>query len=130
MNQPYSLIIITLSILFMVSCGVNNNDDPPGEPFITGIITDINRNSNTILVEENPDINGPLESGGNKIWLSVNEKTEVLKDENGLLIECDFDCFEINSRVSVWVTGSVAESYPLQGTASRIVIFGLSSLLK
>jgi len=122
MNHPSTFFIVTLLILFMISCGVNNNDDPPGEPFITGVITDINKNSNTILIEENPDINGLLESGGNKIWLSINGNTEVLKDENGLLTECDFDCFEINSRVSGWVTGPVAESYPLQGTASRIVI--------
>src|SRR6056297_417093 len=115
----------TVLILFS-SCLFNNSDDTddPGEPFITGIITDIEQSGQRILVEENPDITGPLENGGNKIWLTVDDDTSVYRNNDGELVNCNFACLQKNIVVSAWVTGAVAESYPLQGTASRIVITG------
>lgn len=111
------IVISTQACLFDI-----NRDEEPGEPFITGIITEIEQPNQRILIEENPDVNGPLEEGGNKIWLSVETSTKLFRDENGFLSRCEFSCFTINCTVSAWVTGAVAESYPLQGTADRIVI--------
>lgn len=123
----YHLLAVLGVIVFLAQACLSNSDDnndDPGEPFITGIITEIEPSSERLLIEENPDVNGPLDSGGNKIWLTVDNKTKLLRDENGSLRNCDFSCFEINDLASAWVSGAVAESYPLQGTASRIVIIG------
>jgi len=123
-----NLILILCSVLiFCPSCLLNSSDDgnDPGEPFITGTVTDID--NQRVLVEENPDVNGPLENGGNKIWLSMSDDTFIYRSNNFELVKCDFSCLEINNIVSAWVTGAVAESYPLQGTASRIVITGEQS---
>src|SRR6056297_844827 len=123
-----NLILILCSVLiFCPSCLSNSSDDgnDPGEPFITGTVTDID--NQRVLVEENPDVNGPLENGGNKIWLSMSDDTSIYRSNNFELVKCDFSCLEINNIVSAWVTGAVAESYPLQGTASRIVITGEQS---
>ncbi len=121
------LILISGTVLILCSsCLFNSSDDTddPGEPFITGIITDIEQSGQRILVEENPDITGPLENGGNKIWLTVDDDTSVYRNNDGELVNCNFACLQKNIVVSAWVTGAVAESYPLQGTASRIVITG------
>jgi len=129
MSRFRLIIYVGAVMILFQSCLLNSSDDndDPGEPFITGIITNIEQSNQRILVEENPDVNGPLENGGNKIWLSVNDETSLFFENNDELERCNFDCLQENSLVRAWVTGAVAESYPLQGTASRIVIIGDSS---
>lgn len=123
----YSFTVLLLLVLFLFGtqgCFLSDSDDDddPGEPFITGAVTDLDADSRRLLVEEDPDIDGALENGGNKIWLSVTDRTEIYTETNGRLEECNFSCLRVGVIVTVWVTGPVAESYPLQGTASRIEI--------
>lgn len=120
----FSYISIWVVVLILLqACLLNNDkDDEPGEPFITGIITDIEPSGQQILVEENPDVTGTKENGGIKIWLSVDSDSALFLEKNGSLSDCEFSCFRINSLIHAWVSGAVAESYPLQGTAGKIVI--------
>jgi hypothetical protein len=129
MNRFILLGLLSVALISFQACLFNSNsdNDDPGEPFITGIITDLEIDNRRILVEENPDVNGPLDNGGNKIRLSINDDTSIYRNNNFELVKCDFSCLQVNNVVSAWVTGAVAESYPLQGAASRIVINGEKS---
>jgi|GEM_PF-1898015 len=123
----HSFTVLFLFVLFLFGtqgCFLSDSDDgeDPGEPFITGVVTDLDADSRRLLVEEDPNVDGAHENGGNKIWLSVTGRTEIHTVTNGRLEECNFSCFRPGVIVTAWVTGPVAESYPLQGTASRIEI--------
>jgi hypothetical protein len=89
---------------------------PPGaarsEPAIRGQITRLM--DREILVEENPD-----ESAGSaKASLRVTNETQIL-DADG---RPTGKALRVGQEVSVWFTGPVMESYPVRGTASKIVI--------
>lgn len=129
MNRLILIYLLGIALISFQAClfNISSDNDDPGEPFITGILTDIEIDNRRILVEENPDVNGPLDNGGNKIWLSINDDTSVYRNNSFELVKCDFSCLQVNTVVSAWVTGAIAESYPLQGTASRIVITGEQS---
>lgn len=67
-----------------------------------------------ILVEENPD-----ESAGSaKASVLVMNDTQIL-DADG---RPTGKPLRVGQEVSVWFTGPVMDSYPVRGTASRIVI--------
>jgi len=117
-------LLLAFILMGIQGCYLSDSDgeDDFGEPFIVGSVTELDVDNRSLLVEENPDVDGALENGGNKIWLSVRDQTEIYIEEDERLVRCDFSCLRQNGIVKAWVTGPVAESYPLQGTASRIEI--------
>lgn len=67
MNRFILLCFLGIALISFQSCLFDTgSDDDPGEPIINGILTDIEVDNRRILVEENPDANGPLQNGGNK----------------------------------------------------------------
>ena len=97
----------------MSSSGPDDNEIPTDAPTIQGIITATAGNS--IRVEENP----ADESGSDKAMLNITDNTRILRRSGETAGMSDL---ATGLRVSAWVTGPVAESYPWQGAASTIVI--------
>ncbi len=52
-------------------------------------------------------------------WVTVDEETDVFDAEGETVIG---EAIVVGARVEVWFTGGVAESYPVQGTASAVRI--------
>jgi len=151
MKYATRLAIISIS-LFLVSCTANinavdeiNNEfkayeainkeliDLFGqEPYIIGIITALEEGGLTseegdgsfrVLIEEDPEVNSPLEPGGNKVWLTIKKETEVLiKDENNNVSDIGDRNLELGQIAGGWVAGEIAYSYPAQAVAQRVVI--------
>lgn len=118
------LIFLTFFALFFSSC-TTDSEPIDKDPYVTGTITKIDFKDdgsvNRILVEENPEITEPLKPGGVKIWFSITEKTEVLYNlENN----SDSQHLEEGLIVSAWIIkdGVLADSYPQQTTAQRILV--------
>ncbi|MCM3762689.1 DUF3221 domain-containing protein [Alkalihalobacillus oceani] len=84
------------------------NDDqvpvPTAEPYITGPITEVNRGSKVVLVD-------------NLIYAS--SKHAVIVNSSG---EIAFDELNVGDTVRLWVEGGVAESLPAQGSAAFIQV--------
>lgn len=126
---------ITLSLLICVAAGfvinncTNNNatDSIEEPPYITGHITEVNSNeegeTQRILVEEDTTVHEPADPGGEKIWFGLNDQTELLiRQDDGSLSESTIETLEVGQKVEGWTTGVIAESYPEQTTAKRIVV--------
>ncbi len=52
-------------------------------------------------------------------WVTVDEETDVFDAEGETVLP---DAIVVGARLEVWFTGVVAESYPVQGTASAVRI--------
>ena len=88
---------------------------PTEAPSITGIVTSIGP-GRTLRIEEQPS----EESGSAKAVVRVPEG--VVIRERDLGAPRTFEDLEQGATVSAWFSGPVAESYPVQATASALVI--------
>jgi hypothetical protein len=85
---------------------------------IRGEITSMSRSAEVVLVEEDPSD----ESGSAKGEFAVDGETEILEQRDGDLAPVAFEELRVGQVVEATYSGPVAESYPTQGIAGRIVI--------
>src|SRR5918911_235889 len=88
------------------------------ENSIRGEVTEVSRSAEVVLVEEDPS----EESGSAKGEFAVTEETEILDGRDGDLTPAGFEELRVGQMVEATYAGPVAESYPTQGVAGRIVI--------
>src|ERR671921_2927791 len=85
---------------------------------IRGEVTEVSRSAEVVLVEEDPSD----ESGSAKGEFAVDGETEILEQRDGDLAPVAFEELRVGQMVEATYSGPVAESYPTQGVAGRIVI--------
>ena len=85
---------------------------------IRGEVTEVSRSAEVVLVEEDPSD----ESGSAKGEFAVTEETEILDGRGGDPAPAAFEELWVGQMVEATYSGPVAESYPTQGVAGRIVI--------
>jgi len=96
----------------------------PGEPAgITGSITYIALTATppplaSITVEGGVQPDGAV---SDKAVVAVTDKTNLFDAEGQ---KAELQSLRVGQQVKVWFTGPVAESYPVQGTASAIQVIG------
>jgi hypothetical protein len=88
------------------------------ENSVRGEITEVSRSAEVVLVEEDPSD----ESGSAKGEFAVDDETEILEQQDGDLAPVAFEELRVGQLVEATYSGPVAESYPTQGVAGRIVI--------
>lgn len=90
----------------------------PPESSIRGTITEVSRSAKVVLVEEDP----ASQSGLAKGEFAVTDETEILEQRGEDLVPVPFEKLRVGQKVEATYAGPVAESYPTQGVAARIVI--------
>jgi hypothetical protein len=90
----------------------------PPESSIRGTITEVSRSAKVVLVEEDP----ASQSGLAKGEFAVTDETEILEQRGEDLVPVPFERLRVGQLVEATYAGPVAESYPTQGVAARIVI--------
>ena len=107
---------IALLTVFTFACtnspALAPSDETPSAADVRGEITRIR--ANEVTVEELPG-----ESRGAKAVVTLTDDT-VIESKSGSRLRAG-DLRE-GQTVGVWFDGQVMQSYPLQGTASRIVV--------
>jgi len=115
-----TIIVLAAIIIILPGCIIDNVDVNPTytEPGIRGLITEINfGNGNvSILVEGNIEEDTQFD----KALARITDDTMIQKDDLSRLFE--IKDLKVGDRVEVYFTGPVAESYPVQGTASIVRI--------
>jgi Protein of unknown function (DUF3221) len=111
------LLIAGLLVLLLMSRG---DAAPSGPPSIRGTITSLTpiAGQGVILVEERPQD----QAGSNKASVTVNAATRIYRGRVGASTKGSFGDLHNGQRVDVWFSGPVLTSYPVQATASVIVI--------
>jgi hypothetical protein len=90
----------------------------PPESSIRGLVTEVSRSAEVVLVEENPSDR----SGSAKGEFAVTGETEILEQRGGSPAPVSFEVLQAGQTVEATYAGPIAESYPKQGVAGRIVI--------
>src|ERR1700694_1733655 len=93
---------------------------PSGPPSLRGNLTVCGRlvRQGVIMVEERPQDR----AGSDKASVSVNAATRIYRGRVGGSTKGSFSDLRNGQRVDVWFAGPVLTSYPVQATASVIVI--------
>ena len=93
---------------------------PSGPPSIRGTITSVSRlvRQGVIMAEERPQDR----AGSDKASVTVNAATRIYRGRVGASTKGSFSDLRNGQRVDVWFAGPVLTSYPVQATASVIVI--------
>jgi len=129
-------IIILIVVLILLGFGFYLQRDADSEvPFdfdneyIIGFIYDIS--GQQILVAEgimSEEYTGELDDFvGNAGWFRVDQDTEIVGLADESLVFADLN---VGVKVGVWVDGVVLESYPVQGTASKIQVLALNLVIR
>lgn len=90
----------------------------PPESSIRGSVTEVSRSAKVVLVEEDPSSQSGLAKGE----FAVTDETEILQQRGDNLTPVPFEKLRVGQLVEATYAGPVAESYPTQGVAGRIVI--------
>jgi hypothetical protein len=93
---------------------------PSGSPSIRGTITRVSplAGQGVVLVEERPQDQG----GSEKASVTVNGATRIYRGRISASTRGSFSDLRTGQLVDVWYEGPVLTSYPLQATASVILI--------
>ena len=130
---PAALVLAwSLALSVVPGCSTssasNGPAQPPGvSPDIEGYVASVWGSSadprpgdvlGSILIE------GELERGMpfDRASVTIREDTRIYDGRAGELVEARFEDLEVGQRVQAVFTGPVAESYPVQATASQILI--------
>jgi hypothetical protein len=148
MRQLCQIVVIGVLLAALVSCGpagvpgdgagapsTNTTTSPVGsaagtgagctDPDIRGTITDIALNDNTITIlvegEQTAD------TSFDRASVTVTEQTSIMKHiSEHERHQVTIDALERGANVEACFTGPVLESYPVQATASEVVILDFS----
>ncbi len=96
---------------------------PERPPDVTGEVTQVSAVQGpdaigSLRVEENPADS----SGSAKYVLTVTPATVLVGRPGGVTEEVGFGEMVVGQRVQAWITGPVRESYPMQATASHVLV--------
>ncbi len=112
-----AVLLTAAFFLFFYEAEVEDEDE---EPHFTGKIYDVI--GDRILVAEglrNHEYTGDIEElEGEAIWLTISEETSLLDEDGEETL--DLESLKVGDSVEIWTVGGILETYPLQGSASRI----------
>lgn len=110
---PVALLACTVQPTGGDPAAANTRRLPQEAPSIVGVVTQ--RTGDRVRVEERPE----EPSGSAKAVVRLGADTKVLRPDGSAARESDIVA---GSRVRVWFTGPVAESYPVQAAAGTVVV--------
>ncbi len=121
MNKSILLGLVAVALVAVGFAFFGSNSGSESDPEMTGVI--FTRGEGQILVVVGlDDVDIPydemLELGKRAAYLEVTGKTVMEKEGKKIA----FTDLQEGDAVRVWVTGHLAESYPEQGEAKRIVV--------
>ena len=119
-------IICMLLTIFLVNsiigCSNENNDNLDEKIGIRGEITDIKNTRTSNIPNIILLVEGSIEKDTmyDKASITVSEKVKVIRKSNNK--ELDISSLKVSDKVEVFFAGPVAESYPVQAEAKKILL--------
>jgi beta-N-acetylhexosaminidase len=113
---------LALVALLFAACGGDSDDIGDRNPDIRGEITSLTPGSGDTLITILIEGKGEPDTGYDKASVRVEEDTEVFRARGTDRVEVEWSDLAEGQTVEAWFEGPVAESYPVQAKAGRIVI--------
>jgi FlaG/FlaF family flagellin (archaellin) len=119
-------IALTIALATTLSgCGTKL---PASPPQMRGVVTSADRGEGGVVslrIVWDPSLGTQLDFDAAQV--TANDKTRIFTTTTGRVGDATAttsDALKVRDVVEVWITGPVLESYPVQATASDIVITG------
>lgn len=109
-------------VALAAACGDDSEADVDDDPDIRGTITAVSPGMSDVIGYARIEGNIEPDTEYDAAVVRIEEDTDIFRTENGQQVVAGFDDLEAGQQVEAWFTGAVAESYPVQAKASRIVI--------
>ncbi|WP_145324884.1 hypothetical protein [Paenibacillus xylanexedens] len=109
-------LLPVLLFLLTLGCAEQSEEQGKEKPHVRGIITDYEEERGQVLIENKED--GGVESG--PIWISLSKNAELIIE--GETVTVSLDETLVGRSAEVWINGVIAQSYPPQTTAVKMVI--------
>ncbi len=122
-----------IALALAAACAPEGEPPPAGDtagaarqmrPDISGTVTRLDTLDGTggRVATATVEVNPLEESGSPKARVAITTATRIFIEDGGVQQPASFDELRLLRLVDVWFDGPVAESYPVQATASRIVV--------
>ena len=114
-------VMVTAACLAAAACAGTPGE--PGEsPSVVGTIQQVQQDVSParILVEQ--AANGSGSAGETVAWVELVEGTRVLERVDGKLVSVAPGVLKVGDRVSVWFSGPVRESWPVQAVGGTVIL--------
>lgn len=122
------LVVMLVATAIIAGCGADpeRTTATRGSADIIGTITEVTPGGEGIGGTFQVEVT-KTDAPSDKYVISVGDDAPVYRrvgDEQDQLEEVGFTALQAGSRVEVWITGPVAESFPMQARAEFVVIAG------
>lgn len=116
MRKRPILLLAAALLITLVAAGCSENS---GDPDITGLIVAI-EDSRVLVVADLDEVSTDFEDweGRRAIYITVTDKTAIRMGGG----KGSFEDLAVGQKVEAWADGAIAESYPEQAAAKKIVI--------
>jgi len=120
MKRLYVFEILLILAILVVGCEI----DP--EPVQT--VPDFSGTISEVILLDNQDAYGQIlvenqvDDYIDKYILTINNDTQLYEKIGSDLQSVGFNFLEVGQQVETWFSGPIMESYPMQATASQVVI--------
>lgn len=123
MTFPVSaVLLIAAAVFFLISCQALQED--PGSPSLRGLVKGLSASQGDSDIIGFVQIEGALEADTayDHALVTATRNTKIQRRQDGKNVKAGFADLQQGMLAEVWFTGPVAESDPVQATASIIVI--------
>ncbi|WP_336763175.1 hypothetical protein [Paenibacillus sp. USHLN196] len=103
-------------LLLTIGCAEKSVEQGKEKPHVRGIITGFEEERGQVLIDNKED--GGVESG--PIWISLSKDAELIIE--GETVTVSLDETLVGRSAEVWINGVIAQSYPPQTKAVKMVI--------
>ncbi|MGN7414690.1 hypothetical protein [Paenibacillus sp. SAF-068] len=109
-------ILPMILLLLTLGCAEQSEEQEKAEPHVRGMITDFELERGQVLIDNKED--GSVDSG--PIWISLSKNAELIIE--GKTVTASLDEILVGRSAEVWIGGVIAQSYPPQTQAVKMVI--------
>jgi len=119
-------IISMLTAVILVGCKTQEVVEKPPvssaklmAPTVIGNVLEVKEDGKAVLV------NSTADNVKGQIWVSINDKTnffENIKEGTSIPYNNVSRKFAVGNHVEIFIQGAIAESYPMQGTATAVYV--------
>ncbi|MEK4277098.1 hypothetical protein [Paenibacillus sp. FSL R7-0026] len=109
-------LLPVIIILLTLGCAEKSVEQGKEKPHVRGIITDFEEERGQVLIDNKED--GGVDSG--PIWISLNKDSELIIEEE--IVTVSLNETLVGRSAEVWINGVIAQSYPPQTKAVKMVI--------
>ncbi|MDQ0723579.1 hypothetical protein QF049_004840 [Paenibacillus sp. W4I10] len=109
-------LLPVIMLLFTLGCTEKSVEQVKEKPHVRGIIKDFEEERGQVLIENKED--GGVESG--PILISLSKNAELIIE--GQTVTVSLDETLVGRSAEVWINGVIAQSYPPQTKAVKMVI--------